>query len=186
MNRALQVLAAAGVTAALAGLIALGSSFALPSDPPSEGLLRLDWRVRGEEAGGCIRPTEEELEDLPAHMRNPDACVGELPAYRLSVWVDGERKLDQMERAGGVRGDRPLTVYEEVHLTPGSRQIRIEFAPEEGALEEAAARETAEQGDEDRPVRLATEGTLDIEAGRVLLAVRRQDTGALVLRVPVR
>jgi len=163
----LRILTATGASIFILAFIALGASLPLPGAPPEDGLLRLDWRVRGEEAGGCIRPTEAELERLPPHMRNPDACEGGLPPYRLTVRIDGTLVLNEVVRGGGVRGDRPLTVYAEVPLAPGARRIRIDFAP-------------ADEG-----LRLSTEGTMEIEAGRVLLAVRRQDTGELVLRPPV-
>jgi len=172
MRPPLRIVAAVGLTAALAGIIALGSSFPLPGEPPSEGLLLLDWRLRGDEAGGCLRPTAEELAELPPHMRNPDACVGGLPPYRLRLWIDGEKALDEVVRAGGVRGDRPLTVYDEIPLAPGLRHIRMEFVPDGPTPPDGA-------------VTLEVEGSLEIEAGQVVLAVRRQDTGALVLRPPV-
>ncbi len=186
MSGVLRVLAATGVTVLVAGLIAVGSSLPPPSEPPSEGLLRLDWRLRGEEAGGCIRPTAEELAELPPHMRNPDACVGGLPPYRLRLWVDDQLALNETVQAGGVRGDRPLTVYDEVPLTPGLRRIRIEFAPDEGASTGADPSERETPETRDRQIRLAAEGEVQLEAGQVILAVRRQDTGALVLRSPVR
>lgn len=186
MSGALRVLVAAGVTALFAGLIALGTSLPLPGDPPTEGLLRLDWRLRGEEAGGCIPPSAEVLERLPPHMRNPDACVGGLPPYRLRLWIDGEMTVDRVVRGGGARGDRPLTVYEEIPVPPGPRRVRVEFVPEEAASEEPLAPEGDDPRSRDRGIRLAAEDSLHIEAGQVILAVRRQDTGALVLRSPVR
>ncbi|GEM_PF-1648889 len=186
MTRVVRIAAAVGVTLFLAGLIALGSSFPLPGDPPSDGLLRLDWRLRGEEAGGCLRPTAQELAELPPHMRNPDACVGGLPPYRLRVWVDGEIRLQDTIRAGGIRQDRPLTVYDEVSLTPGRRHVRIEFAPQDGPPTERRPSPSDEAGVRDRPTVLETEGVVEMDAGQVVLAVRRQDTGALVLRPPVR
>lgn len=186
MRRVVRIAAAVGVTLFLAGLIALGSSFPLPGDPPSDGILRLDWRLRGEEAGGCLRPTAEELAELPAHMRNPDACVGGLPPYRLRVWVDGEIRLHDTIRAGGIRQDRPLTVYDEIPLAPGRRHVRIEFAPEAASAPDPRPSPPADPDSRDRPTVLDTEGVLEMDAGQVILAVRRQDTGALVLRPPVR
>jgi hypothetical protein len=177
-RRVVRALTASGASILILAFIAFGASFPLPGAPPEEGLLRLDWRLRGEEAGGCLRPTEAELERLPPHMRNPDACAGGLPPYRLSVRVDGGLVLDRVVRGGGVRGDRPLTVYDEVPLALGLRRIRIDFEPADEMGPPAAT--VAGDG-----LRLSTEGTVEIEAGRVLLAVRRQDTGELVLRPPV-
>lgn len=62
----------------------------------------------------------------------------------------------------------------------------MEFVPEEAASEEPLAPEGDDPRSRDRGIRLAAEDNLQIEAGQVVLAVRRQDTGALVLRSPVR
>ena len=186
MSRSLRLLAAAGVTAVLAALIALGSSLPLPGDPPSDGLLRLDWRVRGEETGDCPRPTAEELAELPAHMRHPDACAGALPSYRLTVRIDAERVLDTVVRPGGLRGDRPLTVYKEISLAPGSRHVEIAFEPTGEIADHDAPPEADRAGFRRGGIQLSTEGTLEVEPGQVILAVRRQDTGELTLRSPVR
>jgi len=166
---------ALAVALTVLSLAALGllSSLPLPGEAPEEALLRMSWRLRGEEAGECPRPTEEELQALPSHMRNPDACVGELPPYRLRLWVDGSLRLDDQVRGGGLRSDRPLTVYRELTVEPGTHTVRVEFVRED---EEGSPEPTA--------VALALEADAQADAGGVLLISRRQDTGALEMRVP--
>ncbi len=165
------------VTLAGAAILAALSAWPMPGDPPEHALLRLDWRLRGEEAGDCLRPREEDLERLPVHMRNPDACLGALPPYHLRLWVDGALLVDDLVRGGGAREDRPLTVYRAVPLTPGSRRIRAEFVREAQTLSDADHAKP--------PVALHVESEATLEPGRVLLIVRRQDTGTLEVRSPL-
>ena len=159
------------MTALLAAGLALCTLLPMSLDGPDEGLLRMDWRLRGEESGPCLRPSEEERGAAPAHMRNPDACLGALPPYRLVVTVDDEVRVDERIRGGGARQDRPLTVYRELALAPGHRVVEASFFREDG---EAGA------------VELQLQDTVEVEAGRILLLVRRQDTGVLEIREPVR
>jgi hypothetical protein len=174
VSRSLRGALAALVTAGVLAGIALGSSLSLPAstgDASGQALLLLDWRVRGEETGECLRPGGPVREDLPAHMQNPDACAGELPPYQLRLWVDDELAVERVFQGGGFRGDRPLTVYESVPVPPGERSLRLVF----------------ERVDPD-PSALRIEGGTEfrLERGEVLLAVRRQDTGVLEFRRPVR
>jgi hypothetical protein len=171
MSRGPRLLAGGFVAAVVAAVIATLSSLPLPGAPPVEGVLLLDWRLRGEEAGTCPRPSPENLEALPPHMRNPDACVGELPPYRLRLWIDEALVLDDRVRGGGVRGDGPLTVFRTLGIEPGTRTARVEFAREDG---DPAA------------ILLEAVGSFTVGPGDIHLLVRRQDTGELTLRPPVR
>ena len=169
---------AALVTTAAAAGLAMLSAWPLRSAAPDHALLRLDWRLRGDEAGDCLRPRAEDLEKLPAHMRNPDACLGGLPPYRLRLWVDEAVVLDEVVRGGGVREDRPLTVYRDLRVAPGARRLRATFVREARTL-------TPTEGTTRPPTALHLEANAHLQAGRVLLVVRRQDTGELVMRSPV-
>jgi hypothetical protein len=162
-------LAAAVVTVGMAVGIALLSLQSLPGGEVSDGVLLLDWRLRGEETGSCLQAPEADLERLPVHMRGQDACLGRLPPYRLVLEIDGSVILDREVTGGGLRGDRPLTVYREIRVEPGRREIHARFFREDG---DPAA------------VELEVRETVDVEAGRVLLLVRRQDTGTMEVRAP--
>lgn len=176
---------AGAVVVTLAGAAALAalSAWPMPGDPAEHALLRLDWRLRGEEAGDCLRPRQEDLERLPLHMRNPDACLGAVPPYHLRLWVDDALVVDDVVRGGGAREDRPLTVYRAVPVTPGARRIRAEFVRDAETL--AEEEEEDDDDDEKPPVALHVESEAMLEPGRVLLIVRRQDTGTLEVRSPL-
>lgn len=154
----------------VAGMAVL-SLWPMSGETAADGVLLLDWRLRGEETGTCLRAPEEVQESRPAHMRSEDACLGELPSYRLRLRIDGELVVDDQVRGGGFRGDRPLTVYRELRVLPGRRELQAEFFREDGDPE---------------AVELTVRDTVHMEAGRVTLLVRRQDTGVLEVRDPVR
>lgn len=176
MTRWLRHAGAIGVTAACAAALAALSAWPMPGDPPEHALLRLDWRVRSEEAGDCLRPTQAELERLPIHMRNPDACLGALPPYRLRLWVDDTLEADDVVTGGGARQDRPLTVYRAVPVAPGTHRIRAEFVRSAETLTDDDGRRP--------PIALQVETEAALAPGEVLLIVRRQDTGVLEVRSP--
>lgn len=173
MARATGALLVAVAAAALATL----SAWPMHHAPAATSLLRLDWRLRGEEAGECLRATAEELAGLPAHMRNPEACLGALPPYRLRVWIDDGLVLDEVVRGGGAREDRPLTVYRDLPMTPGQRRLRATFERESVSNVPGTSARVA------TALRVAADA--DVEPGRVLLMVRRQDDGTLEVRRPL-
>ncbi len=154
------------ITIALGGL----SRWPVSGVHEASAALRFSWRLRSEEAGECERPSAEELADLPAHMRNPDGCVGPVPAHRLVVQVDGEERFDIVIEASGARGDRPLFVFRELLLPPGRHDVRVSFAPD-------GAETAGERG-------LFLDAALDLGPGDVRLVTRNEDTGALEIARP--
>jgi hypothetical protein len=159
-----------GALVAVLLTIALGALSRVPAPgiDSREAALRLSWRLRSEETGECRRPTAEELQDLPSHMQNPDACAGVLPAYRLQVEVDGNERFDDLVEASGARGDRPLFVYREVRLPPGQHSVRVQFSPEEA-------------GD---AIELFLDASVSLGPGDVRLVTRNEDTGELEIARP--
>ncbi|MEQ9569436.1 MAG: hypothetical protein RLN75_04545 [Longimicrobiales bacterium] len=160
-----------GVSLALVGLLAAASRVPIPALDADSAVVRLSWRLRAEEGAECRRPTQEELDRLPVHMRNPDACIGDLAPYELRVDVDGTARVSRIVRPAGVRGDRPIFVYDELRLAPGRHTLSVRFGVQDA-------------GNDDDPV-LSLETTVDLEGGRVLLVTRGAD-GALEARRPVR
>jgi hypothetical protein len=111
-------------TAAIAGL----SRAPYRANPDENGVLRLSWRYQAPDAADCRRPTPEELEALPAHMRNPDACVSSPVPYGLTLTIDGQVVLDETIHAAGARQDRPIFVLRESVLPPGDHDVSVVFA----------------------------------------------------------
>lgn len=169
--RASAVALAAGFLAALGVL----SRAPIAGEHAGRSALLLTWRVRSEEVGRCRTPTPEEMERLPPHMRNPDACVGPVPPYRLTAEVGGDLVIETLVEPSGARGDRPLYVFRKIALEPGTYDVRVRFV-----------REDPGQGitDPDRGLAsLEFEGRVTLGSGDARL-LTRDGTGGLEVREP--
>lgn len=167
LHRVVAVLVAAGA------LAALGALSQVPYDPQEadQAWLRLSWRARSMSIDTCRPLTAEELERLPAHMRRPEVCEGRLAPYRLRLEIDGTLVEDVLVAGGGAREDRPLYVFRELALAPGSHRIGIDFRLADHELE---SREGA-------PRPLSIDRTIELAAGQVALITHDAERAALVL-----
>jgi hypothetical protein len=168
LRLALAAVLAAGSAAALAALSQL------PYTPPAaeEATLRLSWRARGERVRECRRLPAEEVAALPAHMRREEECTERILPSHLRVEVGGRVLVDDTVRASGARGDRPLYVFREIPLLPGTHDLRVRFG-------------RAEQGaDGGAPPLLELARPLSLASGEVALVTYDADLGELVVRTP--
>jgi hypothetical protein len=173
LGASLRPILAGGLTVAAVILLGFLTRAPLAGRDADRAALVLTWRLRGEEVVVCRRPTEADLADLPVHMRNPDACVGDIPPFALDVIVNGEPLVSRAVRPAGVRGDRPLYVYEELWLEPGRHELTVSFRSQDGAGPGGAT----------GALRLTT--SVDLAPGQVLL-VTRSAAGDLEVRAPER
>ena len=134
--------------------------------------LRLAWRMPVPRVVECRQPTEEELAELPVHMRRDEICEGRAVAYSLEVRVDGELRHAARVEAAGARSDRPMNVFRELSLEPGTRSVRI-------VLERA---DSLDAGSTSIPDRLVLDRELDVAAREVVLVIYDVDGRELVLR----
>jgi hypothetical protein len=145
-----------------------------------DSLIRLSWRTTGELVNECRRLTAEELERLPIHMRREEVCEGRLVPYRLSVRLDGREVIEETVRGAGAREDRPLYVFREVAVPPGSYHLEVSWEgdrPADGpARLEASADYRAGEGVGD----LAIDASLRLEAGDVALITYDVDRRELI------
>jgi hypothetical protein len=170
---------AVGLALGLAAVVGFLARAPLQGLNADRAALRFTWRLRGEEVVECRRPTEADLADLPVHMRNPDACVGDIPPFVLEVSVGGETRITRVVRPAGARGDRPLYVFEELWLEPGRYEIVVNFR-REGTPD--AERQGA-QGQESTTRELHLDTMVELAAGQALI-VTRDAGGALEIRRP--
>lgn len=172
-----KTLALAGGVAAVLLVAGLSRVPYTAHDDP-DALLRLSWRIQGNAVEACRALGTEEMEELPVHMRNPDACQRRGRSYRLRVWTDGRILVDRVVKPSGARGDRPVYVFDEAPLSPGRHELRVVFEPlaQPG---EAGAADTSERTE---PVESAGEAlrfrdTVEADAGQVVLVTLESDGG---------
>jgi ferredoxin len=131
-RRILRSVTAAAFSALLLGLVALGSGWPQGVDA-DHALLRLGWRLAGQVKERCRDLTPEELAKRPVHMRAPRECVSEVLTYDLKAVVDGSVVTAKRVAPPGLRGDRPLSVEEDLEIAPGEHDVRVTFTPEDPA-----------------------------------------------------
>lgn len=166
-NAAAAVLAVT-VVVATAGLSRLPVTFA----EGNQALIRLSWRMDGVTTEACRERTEEELERLPVHMRNPEACIGDIAPYRIRVTLDGRQVVRDTVRPAGARGDRPVYVFSDLPVEPGPHQVSVRVVallPEGGEVGEGITS-------------LAWDGTAVLEPREVGLITLDENSRELVLR----
>ena len=93
--------------------------------PDPRSFLRLSWRTRGE----AVKIPRRQDENTPVHMRtSPEEAYDlRIRPCLLVVRVDGKTLAERLVEAPGWRHDRPLSVFQEVELQPGTRQIEVSF-----------------------------------------------------------
>jgi hypothetical protein len=151
----------------------------------------------------CVTRSDEELRDVPSHMRQRVVCEGRSARYRMLVRRDGEVLADEVVTGAGARQDRPIYVLREFPTPPGALRLEIslqrldsvapESAPEADGDDRAAAggapdrerRERQERGrrmGEAMPPSLSLAGEHRIAARSVLLITYDPESRALVAR----
>lgn len=172
----------AATIVALFATLAVVQASRVPYLPPSAGAatLRLSWRARGEPVRDCRRPGPDELARLPAHMRQQEICEGRTSPFHLTVRIDDDLVIDDTARASGARGDRPVYVFHELRLRPGSHRLRIRFRML-GSPDSSSARSA-----DPFPRDTRFETTFEAVPGRSLLVTWDDDARMLVPRTVAR
>lgn len=166
--------------------------------PEPDGMIRLSWRARPEQIETCHDVPEEELEKLPAHMRQPVVCEGRSAEYRLVVRRNGTTIADEPIRGGGARHDRPIYLYREYPTPAGTYALEVRFLLADSAGEggrTGRTNGTDEQGGrtgrtneaqrtQTVPPVLHFSTTVEILPRQVMLVTYDVDQRRLVLRSP--
>ncbi len=169
MTRFRRVLAAAvtlGAALTIAWLSQLPTTYARGDD----ALVRLSWRIDGQRIDECRPRTAAELEALAPHMRTPEVCTRGNLDYELRVSLDGAEITRDTVRPGGARRDRPIYVYRDIPVSPGTHSLDVLFAP------------VFPTGSSARPqaVELRFQGEVDVEAREVVLITADASASSLV------
>jgi hypothetical protein len=119
-----------GVAFSVVLLALLGAGSRAPQGTASEdAVLRLGWRLAGQITEHCRDLGAEELAKRPVHMRAPRECVGVALAYDLRAALDSTVVMARRVAPPGLRADRPLSVEEELRVTPGEHLVQVTFTP---------------------------------------------------------
>ncbi|MBX7143796.1 MAG: cytochrome b N-terminal domain-containing protein [Oligoflexia bacterium] len=158
------------IRSAISSLLILSAIAAMSSWPLGQdgenGALRIAFRLPGQAPKSCRAPTAQELASVPKHMQMKEICESRFLEYRLIARINGETKIDSVAKHSGARGDRPISIHEEVQLAPGLYKLEVELVP---LNEEFKAAET-----------LSLSSELNIERGAISLVTQR-DNARLVL-----
>jgi hypothetical protein len=138
----------------------------------NDALLRLSWRVLGTMVEECRTRTPEELEALAPHMRTPRVCTGLGADYELTVRLDGADVVRDTLRPAGARRDRPVYVFREIEVEPGTHRVVVGFR----ALVPSGFESTG------RTLEYAWEGDVRVAPAEIALLTIEDD--ALVTRRP--
>lgn len=159
-----------GIVAAVAAAVAIAWLSRIPYTVHGDdaGMMRLSWRMAAPEVEECRELSPEERAGRPAHMREEEVCERRFPSYRLRAAVDGRTVADRAFQPGGIRGDRPFFIFEDVLMEPGRHAVEVRFEPvdDEGA---------------DLP-RLAWEGEVGVGPREIVLITYERDGESLILR----
>jgi hypothetical protein len=123
VSHTLGFIAAAAVAA---GIAALSRA---PYQPYAgdAAMIRLAWSARPERIERCRRQSDEELEKLPAHMRQRVVCEGASARYQLEVRNGDTALLVDTLRGSGLRHDRSLYLLREIPISPGAVRLSVRF-----------------------------------------------------------
>lgn len=177
-GRMLRVVAGGALALTLAWGVAAAGRVPVSLNGGDEGVIRLSWRLRGAQAErACRKPTPEELEKLPAHMRNPDACVGRPEPYRLEVVLDGRLAAEATIEGAGVRHDRPIYVFREIPAAPGAHRLRVDFRRDESE----PIRPHPGEVEEGESLELSLDAVVELAPREVALVTYDADRRRLVL-----
>jgi hypothetical protein len=171
VRRVLGCVVAVGVTVAIAAL----SRVPYVHARDDSAVLRLAWRTPGDFVHACRRPTQEELERLPVHMRREEICEGRMLPRRLVVRLNGEVALEETVEAPGARGDRPLSVFRELPLPAGAYDLEVSWV----TVGEVPPRTDGRPGSP-VPAHMAVRTGLRLESRDVALVTFDPDRRALV------
>ncbi len=172
--------------ATLAGTLALGWLSQLPyhAARDAEAVVRLAWRTRGTRVEECRRLTAQELEQLPVHMRQEEVCQGRTLPHRLVVVLDGRTVVDQAVYPSGARADRPLYVYHELAVRPGTHDLDITFTRDPVPADTASQPERERLGERESgaPRRLALTRRVTLERDQIALVTYDAEQRRLILK----
>ena len=169
---------------AMAMLLAWASRAPMRVRDAEDGAVRLALSARPERVEHCVARSDEELAQLPEHMRQRVECEGRSARYHLVLRRDGAVLADEIVAGAGARHDRPIYLLREFAVPPGPSYVEVTFE----RLDSVAAGPSEAGRDRERreaiPPRLEYAGRHEIGVRSVLLVTYDAERRALVARGP--
>ncbi len=132
MMAARDVTPAQGVAAAVVSLVLVAGMAGLSQIPlataDGDARIRLSWRNEPIRVEECRALTDEDQEDIPAHMRRAQSCTGYHVDYELRLEIDGRAVAVDTLAPSGLRRDRPVYVLRDVTVPPGRHDVDVSYA----------------------------------------------------------
>jgi hypothetical protein len=97
------------------------------------------------------------------------------------VEVDESTLVDRLVAAAGARADRPLYVFEQLPMPPGTHHVEIAFIREGDAEDEMEDESEEDDARRTAPARLTLDTVVVLAAGRAALITYHEDTRRLRL-----
>ncbi len=152
-----------GVAVAVAVIVATAaaSHTSLTVHGDDASMLRVALSARPERVENCRTLSDEELAELPQHMRQRVVCDGVTARYNFQVLRDDVLLASAEVRGGGLRHDRQLYLFRELSLPPGTAMLEVRLTridsgtPASSSVSDSSA---ARVGDDDSRESQASDG----------------------------
>jgi len=153
-------------------IVIQGSAVEYRPAEAERALLRLSWRLSAEVGEICRPATEEELAELPVHMRTDEICEPMDSGFDLVVTLDEDTLVAERLEGRGARGDRPISILREWPLAPGKHRLTVRLTPVGEVGDRTGAGEVQER---------ELERTVEVAPGEVVVVAIQPETGRLIL-----
>jgi hypothetical protein len=179
IRRIVGVIVGTGAGLALAALSALPVKV---NGDAQEAMVRVAFSARPQRIETCRRVSDEELAEVPVHMRQSTVCEGTTASYLLEVLHQNTLVTSAPVHGGGLRRDRQLYVLRELHVPSGPTTIEVRLtridsaaAPSDSPTNRGRETEERERRRSDEvPPSLSLRESVTLEAREVLLVTYDQ------------
>jgi F420-non-reducing hydrogenase iron-sulfur subunit len=124
---ALTALAAVLLAGVFAGIVGVASNLGYASPQSPRSVLAVSFKHPGQMSENCEEMSEEELADVPVHMRKARKCERARSPVRLRVHVDGQPVVESSFAPSGLWSDGPSVAIERVPVELGEHTVRVEI-----------------------------------------------------------
>ncbi len=127
---------------------------------PHYALLRVAGLLPSSLDEDCHVPSDDDLKNVPLHMRPKEICSRRSLTYQLVIRVDGTEVVNRKISDPSRRVDRPLFLDVEHKIAPGDHLVDVKISTDQGFLRECR------------------NGTI-LSAGQILLVQYKREEGLL-------